>query len=254
MKKFVVPTSLTRRSCRLAILTIASIGLAGTSKAQFDLLNVKIGSDTLNAGAGASQQQEGAAVLGTSSSWWNEYAYVSSTPYQVSVVDAADATISGVTLTVQNSGGVGHKTNSGSNPSFLYSSEPYQNPGGIFTITLTGLSANSQYEFVGYAGYPGSSAGATWSVTDGTLISGTTMNTGASVDISTGNGDAYSLFYASSDANGKLVVTDTGNLSSAISTLAGFQVSPVAVPEPAWWGSLGAGLVAVLGLKRRWSA
>ena len=251
MKKHIPTTQIIHRPCRIAFIAAACICAVGTAKAQFDLLNVKIGTDTLNGGANASQQQEGAAVLGTSSSWWNDYAYVSSTPYQVSVVDGSDVAISGVTLTVQNSGGVGSKSNSGSNPAFLYASEPYQNPGGIFTITLSGLSASTAYEFVGYAGRPNSSSGTIWSVTDGTLDSGTTMNTGASVDITAGNGVAYSQFYATSDANGNLVVTDTGNGSSAITTLAGFQMTPVAVLEPALWGGLGAGLVAMLGLKRR---
>jgi hypothetical protein len=205
------------------------------------LLNVKIGTTSNDASANGAYQESGAAVLGSANSWWNEYSYVSSTPYEVSVVDSGDSSIAGVTLTVSNSGGVGSKTTSGSNPAFLFASMPYQNAGGIFTISLSGLAANSEYEFVGYAARPTSSAGASWAVTDGTFDSGTTLNSGASVDVTTGVGVAYSEFLATTDGSGNLTVTDTGNPGTAITVLDGFQLEAAAVPESGSWAWLAGG-------------
>jgi len=214
------------------VFTCASLLTIGSAAQGQTLLNVKIGATTLNGGADG-VYQEGAAVLGSASSWWNEYAYVSSTPYQVSVVDNFDAAIAGVTLTVQNSGGTGTKATSGTNPGFLFGSMPYQNAGGVFTISLTGLSANTQYEFIGYAARTSSSAGASWAVTTGTFDSGTTLNDGTSMDITTGVGKSYSDFLATTDGSGNLTITDSGNPGTSITVLAGFQLqSVINVPEP----------------------
>jgi len=221
-------------SCTLAIC------LSSTLYAQ-PLLNVKIGetaSDyTGGVGGGGPEvngayQESAAAVLGSANSWWNEYAYVGGTPFNVSVVDSGDNAIAGVTLTVSNSSGVGTKTTAGTNPNFLFQNGSYQNAGvgDYYTITLAGLAANTEYEFVGYAARTSSSAGATWAVTTGTLDSGTTSNNGTSMDITTGVGKSYSEFFANTDGSGNLVVTDSGNPSSSITVLDGFQL--VAVPEP----------------------
>ena len=221
-------------SCALAMC------LSSTLYAQA-LLNVKIG-ETANdytggVGGGGPElngayQEVAAAVLGSGNSWWNEYAYVASTPFQVSVVDSGDNAMSGVTLTVANSTGVGSKTTAGTNPNFLFNNQPYQAVGGVFTITLAGLAANTEYEFVGYASRTSSGAGASWAVTTGTLNSGTTLNDGTSMDITTGVGKSYSEFFATTDGSGNLAVTDSGNPGTAITVLAGFQLEAVVVPEP----------------------
>ncbi len=233
--------------------SVCSIILSAAFAAQGQaLLDVKIGATSNDSSANGAYQESGAAVLGLANSWWNEYSYVSSTPYNGSVVDSGDNSLAGVTLTVSNSGGVGAKTTSGSNPAFLFASMPYQNAGGVFTISLSGLVANTAYEFVGYAARPTSSAGASWAVTDGTFDSGTTLNTGASVDITTGIGIAYSEFLATTDGSGNLKVTDTGNPGTAITVREGFQLEMAAVPESSTWTLLTGGcgiLIAFRGIK-----
>lgn len=218
----------------VAALSAGLVTLGSGAQAQ-TLLDVKIGTTANDGTADGAYQETGAAVLGSANSWWNEYAYVSSTPNGASVVDSSDNALSGVTLTVSNSGGVGSKTTTGSNPSFLFASMPYQNPGGIFTISLTGLAAGTEYEFVGYAARPTSAAGASWAVTTGTLDSGTTLNDGSSVDVTTGAGKAYSDFFVTTSGSGALTITDTGNPGTAITVLDGFQLELAPVPEPGPW-------------------
>src|SRR5450432_1533732 len=141
------PIKFTRSA--IAVLSVAGI-LTGGAIGHATLIDVKTGADTNDASADGAYV-EGAAVFGSAGSFWNEYKYVSTTPFQVSIVDDTGATLPGVTLTITNSGGVGAQTNSGSNPAFLFASEPYQNPGGIFTMSLAGLTASTTYEFIGYA-------------------------------------------------------------------------------------------------------
>ncbi|MDR3457403.1 MAG: hypothetical protein P4N60_08155 [Verrucomicrobiae bacterium] len=232
-----------------AAVVFACIGLGSPVQAQ-SLLNVKIGTTANDSSANGAYQESGAAVLGPANSWWNEYAFVSSTPAGVSVVDSQDNALTGIMLTVANSGGVGSKTTSGSNPSFLFASMPYQNSGGVFTISLSGLSANTQYEFVGYAARPTSAAGAAWAVTTGTLNSGITLNDGSSVDISTGAGKAYSEFLATTDGSGDLTITDSGNPGTAITVLDGFQLEVAAVPEPGAWAMICSGCGMLFAFRR----
>lgn len=98
---------LTPKAVVLLCLTLGSAVQAQS------LLNVKIGTTTQDASADGAYQESTAAVLGSANSYWNEYAFVSSTPFQVSVVDSFDAALSGVTLSVQNSQGVGGLSTSG---------------------------------------------------------------------------------------------------------------------------------------------
>ena len=209
---------------------VLAICLSPALQAQ-PLFSVKTGATTLNGGVDGAYQ-EGAAVLGSASSWWNDYAYVSTTPSGVSVVDDSGTSIAGVTLTIANSTGTGSKATAGTNLGFLFGSQPYQNAGGIFTISITGLSADTEYEFIGYAARTSSTAGASWAVTTGTLDSGTTSNDGSSMDITTGVGKSYSLLYATTDGSGNLTVTDSGNPGTSITVLAGFQIEAAVVPEP----------------------
>lgn len=231
----------------VAWLCTGLLAISSSVQAQ-SLLNVKIGSTTQDASADGAYQESAAAVLGTANSYWNEYAYVSSTPSGVSVVDSTGAGLSGVTLTVQNSQGVGHLTTSG-NPSFLMNDMPYMNAGGVFTISIAGLLANAQYEFVGYAAYPGLTLGASWAVTTGTLDSGTSSNDGTSADITTGVGKAYSAFMATTDGSGNLVITDS-SLTSAQPVLSGFQLQAAPVPEPGTWTLLAGGFGVLLVFRR----
>ena len=238
-------------------LSLSSLALAiclTTTLQGQTLLNVKIGQTTLNGGVDGVYQEIAAAVLGSGNSWWNEYTYVSTTPFQVPVVDSGDSAIAGVTLTVSNSGGTGTKSTAGTNPGFLFGSMPYQNAGGVFTISLTGLAANTRYEFVGYAARTSSSAGASWAVTTGTLNSGATLNDGTSMDITTGVGKSYSAFFATTDGSGNLTVTDSGNPGTSITVLAGFQLQAVPVPEPSTVSLAGLGLLAGGLLLRRQTA
>jgi hypothetical protein len=215
------------------------------------LLNVKIGTTTQDASADGAYVEVAGAVLGSGNSYWNEYAFVSSTPSLVSVVDSTGSTISGVTLTVQNSTGVGSLSTSG-NPSFLMNTMPYQNPGGVFNITLAGLAADSLYEFVGYAANPTYSAGATWTVTTGTFQSGAASNDGSSADITTGVGKAYSDFFVKTDASGNLAITDA-SASGTYPILQGFQLQVAPTPEPSTIALTMVGLGLLLGpaLRRR---
>jgi len=124
------------------------------------------------------------------------------------------------------------------------------NAGGVFTISLTGLAANTEYEFVGYAARTSSSAGAAWAVTTGSLVSGATANNGTSMDITTGVGKSYSDFFVNTDGSGNLTITDSGNPGTAITVLAGFQLELVPVPEPSTWAMLIGGLGTLLAVRR----
>ena len=237
---------------KVFIFLSASLLISGSVAQAQTSLNVKIGLTSNNGTTDGAYQETGAAVLGSANSWWNEYQYKSSTPNGVSVVDSSDNALSGVTLTVANSTGTGTKTTSGSNPSFLFGSMPYQNAGGIFTVSLTGLLASTEYEFVGYAARPTSAAGASWAVTTGTLDSGTTLNDGSSVDVTTGVGKAYSDFFVTTTSSGDLTVTDTGNPGTAITILDGFQleVATAPVPEPGTWTLIFGGLGALFAYRQ----
>jgi hypothetical protein len=206
-----------------AAVALALAFTAGSAAATTEY-NVKIGGSTTGT------LQGGAAVLGTSSSWWNDYAYTSSTPNKVSIVNDAGVTDSSVTLTISNSGGVGSLSNSTGSPSFLMSSVRYQNPTGIWTIELDGLAANTTYSFVGYSAWINGSTGygGTWSVLTGTAGAGTYTNTGSSVDISTGVGQAYVEFLVTTNSAGTVIIQDT---SSSYVPIEGFQIA-LAVPEP----------------------
>jgi hypothetical protein len=242
-----------KNSSQIVALAGAALITASFSAPAQSLLNVKIGR-TSNDYTGSTEtdgsyQESAAAVLGSPNSYWNEYAYVSSTPFNLPVVDSTGATLSGVTLSVQNSSGVG-SLNTAGNPAFLMNTMPYMNPGGVFTITLGGLQASSEYQFVGYSAYPSLTLGASWSVTTGSLVSGTTSNTGTSADITSGNGVAFADFLVNTDPSGNLVITDA-SLTSSYTVLSGFQLEAVPVPEPATWALLIGGGVAWLAGRRR---
>jgi len=244
---------------RLLVL-FAALGAAAAASAQ-PLINVKIRNGSSPA-SDAVFQASSSAVLGTATDYWNGFNYQSSTPNNASLVDSANNLLSGVTLTVSNSSGVGGGTASGSvqlSPSINLGLYAYQNAGGIFTITLNGLVANQQYEFVGYAAEPVTDpdSGANWAVTTGSLLSGSTSNTGASASLTGGLGISYVDMFVQTDATGKLSITDTNLAGASRTILQGFQLqqSTSAVPEPATyaiWAGLGAlGLVV---WKRRQSA
>ena len=235
-----------RTTTKLAVIGISVLTL--TTALQAQVIDVKIGATTANGGVNGVYLESGQAVLGTASDYWNEFPYVSSTPYNVNLYNNSDSTTTAY-LTVANSTGTGVRTISGGNPGFLFNSQPYQNSGGVFTITLTGLLASQNYTFVGYATYP-TTTGGSWTVTKGTLISGTTINSGASANINNGNGNAYSQFIAQTDASGNLTVTDT-SLSGQSTILNGFQLQVVAVPEPSTYSLFGFGFLALLFLARR---
>jgi len=235
-----------------ALAGITLLSLATSAHCQ-TLLNVKIGTtaNTTASGDGAYQESP-AAVLGSADSWWNEYAFVSSTPSGVAVVDSTGSLFTGVSLTIANTSGVGALSTSG-NPSFLMGTMPYQNPGpgNVFNITLSGLQANTQYEFVGYAANPTYSAGATWTVTTGTPGAGIFSNDGSSADITTGVGEAYSRFFVTTDGSGILAITD-GSQSGTYPILQGFQLMEVAaVPEPSAFALVALGSAGLIVLRRR---
>ena len=247
VKKF-VPTT--------AVLLGVGLLTSGPAAQSQTLLNVKIGKTANDYSGGGGPESNGAyqesplAVLGSADSWWNEYAFVSSTPSGVSVVDSTGSTFAGVSLTVQNTSGVGSLSVSG-NPSFLMDNMPYQNPGpgNVYNISLSGLQANTQYEFVGYAANPNYSAGASWTVTTGTPGAGVFSNDGSSADITTGVGKAYSRFFVTTDGAGSLAITDASQ-SGTYPILQGFQLAQV-IPEPATFGLAGLGLISILARRRR---
>jgi hypothetical protein len=214
--------------------------------AQADEYNVKLaaswdpGTDT------------GAAVLGSTSSKWNGYNndntfyYLSS---GASLVDDTGPNTSVLfTLTYESFDGSSVKTNATSSPSFLMGTTAILY-GGSWNISLTGLAANTTYQFIGYGTYAADSVGSTWTVLTGTAGSGVFTNTGDSADISTGAGNAYVNFEVTTDATGSLVVQVTSD--DGWVPLNGFQLATVAsVPEASTWVMMLGGL-ALLGLRAR---
>lgn len=233
---------------KTAVLFGAALAILNPPAQAQSLLNVKIGQTSQNGSADGAYQETAAAVLGSANGYWNEYAFVSSTPSLVSVVDSTGAALAGVSLTVQNTSGVGGLSTSG-NPAFLMNKMPYQNPGSsdVFNISLSGLLASTEYQFVGYAAYPGLTLGAAWTVTTGTFVSGTTSNTGTSADITSGVGVAYSQFFVMTDSSGNLAIRDA-SLTSSYPVLSGFQLEPV--PEPGTWTMLLGGGATLLAFRR----
>jgi hypothetical protein len=235
---------------RAGLLCLGILSLVPAVHAQSSIINVKVGYVSTTNESNFVFQAPTNAVLGGTSDYWNQFAYVSNTPFHAALVDNAN-NATGVTVTIANSTGVGFKnTTSGINPAFLFSYQPYQNPGGVFTISLYGLVPSTAYNFVGYASRTSSSAGAAWAITDGTLLSGTVAN-GTSMDISTGNGNAYSQFVFQSDVSGNAVITDSGNPGASITVLAGFQLQQAPVPEPSSYAVLGLGILGLIMVIRR---
>jgi hypothetical protein len=234
----------------VALICFSFLILSPSVKAQ-SVINVKVGTTTNNAGVDGVYNETGQAVLGGSSGFWNEFSYVSTTPFNVELFNNSNSD-TGAQISIANSTGTGVKTTtSGINPAFLFNNQPYQNAGGVFTISFSSLQPDTDYLFVGYGSRTSSGAGALWAVTDGTYISGTTSN-GTSMDITTGNGNSYSEFTVETDDSGFLTVTDSGNPGGSITALAGVQLQQT--PEPSTYALLGLGALALVIMYRRKAA
>lgn len=235
----------------VALFCFSFLAVCSVVQAQ-SVISVKVGTTTNNAGTNGVYMESGQAVLGGASGYWNEFPYVSSTPFDAELYDNSNVD-TGANITIANSSGTGVKTTTtGINPAFLFNQQPYGNSGEVFTISFASLQPDTDYLIVGYASRTSSGAGAIWAVTDGTLISGTTSN-GTSMDITAGNGNAYSEFTAETDDSGFLTITDSGNPGTAITVLSGIQLEQ-SVPEPSTYALLGLGALALVVVYRRKTA
>jgi hypothetical protein len=231
----VLPMNILKLATKVAALLYLTLGSA--ADAQSVLLQVKIGATAHTTATGDGAYQE---IFGLGPSYWNEYGSVSSLPFAVSVVNTSGAIMPGATLTVESSTAVGSLGVSG-NPSFLMNTMAYQNPGGVFNISLSGLFANTKYEFFGFAADPTHSAGAKWTVTTGTFDSGVASNDGSSANIGDGPGKAYSDFFVTTDGYGNLAISDAGagpTYPITVHTdtiLQGFALWLQTTPEPGTW-------------------
>jgi hypothetical protein len=191
----------------------------------------------------------GAAVLGNSGDLWNGVTNVNG-----SVANAVDSLGNSTTISLSMSG-LGQSDAAvvyGQTSATALLENSYWNlqwfSQGAFTVTLTGLTANTDYELISYMTGEGANSGgtATWLDGTGTTITGSTHCTANSQEASFSQGVNYALLTGESDSSGKIVYTVSQDPSGdAAWAWNGLQLELAPVPEPS---TIALGVMGALAL------
>jgi hypothetical protein len=210
----------------------------------------------VDAGPTGSPNYSGAAVLGSSGDLWNAYtgaAWAYGPHNVVTLQDSTGSSAAGVTMDCWNWETVSLNTGGATaNPLNLmadYITSQASGDGWPIKVELANLPTSTAFTLVVYSAGDSGSQGATISLaTDSTFSSIITSadTTGASRDITAGQGVAYQLFSGTTSASGTVdfEVANTTDWHA----LNGLQIQ--VVPEPSSLALCGGGLV-LLGLFRR---
>ena len=239
------------------LLAIVGAAIATAGVAHADVVDIQFAGTGVYAGAaGSFSGNEGAYTGdGVVAPTWNVLTVANKgTSGSMSNLVASDgtATTEAVSFTASGSYDSGFQQTSPNNnllDGFLLSAGPS-------TVTLTGLTANGNYQLYLYGQNGGfNNNGATFSVSIGTgsPITGSnavTANPSASSGTFQENAN-YVIFSATANASGTLGVNWITTPGKSEGDFNGLQVISTAVPEPASMGLVGAGALGLLLLGRK---
>jgi hypothetical protein len=229
------------------ILLVAFMALcfAGSQSAMAALYDVDCGMSN-------SPLMSGAAVLGSAGDIWNAYNAGSWTWGPHNVVPLADSTGAASTVTMDCWNYVTGSDNAGgtlANPMALMEDyiAAYESGDGFpVKVQLSGLPVSTAFDLVVYSAGDGANQGGTITLFDpsGNIVKATS---GASRDITAGEGIAYQSFAGTTDANGG-VYFEVGS-TTTWHALNGLQIN--VVPEPSTFVLLAIGGAMLLVVRKR---